>query len=167
VTGPGSGGLGARIVVEAKDATLSGERWRRELEAGRRNRGAGGGLGVVRGTHRIPGGARRVHVIDPCNVVVAWEPEAEGTDVLAAAYHLVRASVLHAAVAGAGTDMDTAALTETVRAAFDALDQFDKVERAAGTAKRALDELSKDADGLRAQLHGHLAKGLRLLDGAR
>lgn len=167
VAGPGSGGLGARLVVEAKDATLSGERWRRELEAGRRNRGAAGGLGVVRGTHRMPGGARRVHVVDPSNVVVAWEPEAEGTDVLAAAYHLVRASVLQAAVAGAGADVDRAALTETVRAAYDALDQFDKVDRAAGTARRALDELTKAADGLRAQLHAHLAKGLRLLDGAR
>ena len=167
LAGPGSGGLGARLVVEAKDATLSGERWRRELEAGRRNRGATGGLGVVRGTYRMPGGARRVHVVDPTNIVVAWEPEAEGTDVLTAAYHLVRASVLQAAVAGAGTDLDRAALTETVRAAYEALEAFDKVDRAAGTARRALDELGKAADGLRAQLHAHLARGLRLLDDAR
>jgi hypothetical protein len=158
----GTAGLDVRVVVEAKDATLSGERWRRELEAGRRNRGAAGGLGVVRGTARMPGGRRRVHVIDPANIVVAWDPDHDAPDVLAAAYLLVRAGAAQNAAAGSGSDVDRAAVADAMRQAYDALTGFDALDRAAGAARRNLDDLAKAADALRSALHGHLARGVRL-----
>lgn len=162
--GPGTArGLDIRVVVEAKDATLSSERWRKELDGGRRNRGAAAGLGVVRGAARMPGG-RRVHVLDPCNIVVAWDPQdPAGDDALCAAFLLVRAGAVQAVLAGSGDDLDRAALAETVNAAYEALVGFDAVEKAAGTARRGLDDLGRAADALRAALHGHLARGLRLL----
>jgi hypothetical protein len=167
VVGPAtSRGLDIRIVVEAKDASLSSERWRKELDAGRRNRGAAGGLGVVRGRGRMPGG-RRVHVIDGCNLVVAWDPDdPAGDDALCAALLLVRAGAVQSVLAGSGGDLDRAALAATVQAAYDALAGFDAVERAAGTARRGLDDLARASDALRAGLHAHLARGLRLLSSA-
>jgi hypothetical protein len=165
VGGHASRGLGVKVVVEAKDAGLSSERWRRELEAGRRNRSAAGGLGVVRDADRMPGGRRRVHVIDTCNIVVAWDPDTDPPDMLTAAYLLVRAGAVQAANAGTGDDTDRAALAEAVRDAYDALTGFDALDRAAGSARRSLDEIAKTADGLRAVLHGHLGRGLRLLGG--
>jgi len=156
-------GLDVRVVVEAKDATLSSERWRRELDAARRNRGAVAALGVVRGAARMPGG-RRVHVVDPCNVVVAWDPERDGDgDLLAAAYLLVRSAAVHAAGAGTGDELDRAALAAVVRDAYDSLSGFDAIDRAAGAARRGLDDLTKAADALRSSLHARLARGLRLV----
>ncbi len=155
--------LDVRIVVEAKDATLSSEKWRRELDAARRNRGAVAGIGVVRGAPRMPGG-RRVHVIDPCNVVVAWDPTADGADdLLAAAYLLVRSAAVQAVAAGSGDGLDRAALTSAVHDAYEALTGFDALDRAAGTARRGLEDLTKAADSLRSSLHAHLARGLRLV----
>lgn len=160
-------GLDVRVVIEAKDATLSSERWRRELDAARRNRGAVAALGVVRGAARMPGG-RRVHVVDPCNVVVAWDPERDGDgDLLAAAYLLVRSAAVHAAGAGTGDELDRAALAAAVRDAYDSLSGFDAIDRAAGAARRGLDDLTKAADALRSSLHARLARGLRLVSPGR
>ncbi|MCA1712556.1 MAG: hypothetical protein LC789_13360, partial [Actinobacteria bacterium] len=160
--GPGTArGLDIRVVAEAKDAALSAPRWAAELANGRRNRGAVAGLGVVRGAARMPGG-RRVHVIDACNIVVAWDPADDGDDLLCAAYLLVRAGAVQAALAGSGDDVDRAAIAETLAAAYAALAGFDAVDKAAGTARRGLDDLGRAADALRATLHGHLARGLRL-----
>lgn len=156
-----TGGADVRLVVEAKDSGLSSERWRRELEAGRRNRAAVAGLGVVRDPARMPGGRRRVLVLDPLNVVVAWDPARDPDDVLAAAYVLVRAAAVQAALAGTGDDEDRAALVRAVRDAYAALDGFDALDRATGTARRGLEDLSKAAEALKAALHGHLVRGMR------
>ena len=157
-----TGGLDVRLVVEAKDARLSSERWRRELDAGQKNRAAAAGLGVVRDPDRMPGGRRRVLVLDPLRVVVAWDPATDPDDVLAAAYALVRASAVQAVLAGTGGDDDRAELVRAVREAHGALDGFDSLERATGTARRGLEDLAKATDTLRAVLHAHLIRGLRL-----
>lgn len=155
-------GTEALVVVEAKDSRLSSEAWRRELDAGLRNRRAHAGLGVVRGADRMPGGRRRLLILDPTRIVVAWDPAVDADDVLAAAYAIARASAVQAACAGAGDAADRAALDTAVRDAYDALSGFDALDRAASNARRGVDDLAKATAVLRQRLHDHLARGLRL-----
>jgi hypothetical protein len=155
-----TGGTGARLVVEAKDTSLSSSRWVAELDNAMTNRRAHAGLGVVRRVGCMPG-RRRVHVIDPCRIVVAWDPDHEDDDdLLAAAFCLARAGAIQAATAGAD-GADHAAVARAVEQAFELLAGFDLLDRAASNARRGVDDLAKAAATLRTQLHAVLARGLR------
>lgn len=157
-----TGGAAVRVVVEAKDSTLSAARWRAELDAGLRNRGAHAALGVVRSADRMPGGRRRIALLDATRCVVAWDPAEDPADVLAAAYALVRASAAAAANAAAGDDdAERELLARAVRETYDALSGWDALDKAAGTARRGLDDLTRASTALRESLHAHLARGLR------
>lgn len=160
VAGRTTGGAAVTVAVEAKSASLSSAAWKRELGEARRNRGASGALGVVRGVDLMPGKSRAVFVVDPANVIVAWEP-GEPTDLLAAAYQLTRAAAVANALRDAGEGHpDAARLAAAMREAHAALDAFDVILRAEATSRRGLDEIRRAATQLRLTLERHLAEGL-------
>lgn len=154
-----------RLVVEAKDATLSPEAWRLELDAAKKNRGAVGALGIVKGTSHMPNGSR-IRVIDPLTILVAYDPAVDDEGLVAAAFHLVRAQA--ACIVHEGdADVDVAAIRSYLSTAAGLLVQFDKITKSATQARTHIDAVRTTADKLREDLLGCLQRALRLLDGER
>jgi hypothetical protein len=150
-----------RLVIEAKDASLGMEGWRKELDEARRNRGAVAALGVVRGVEHMPGNDR-LRVIDPLSFVMAFDPEIDDDDLLLAAYQLLRAQAACVALEGAG-EVDAGALRSQLAEAMDSLGRFDRVSRATEQAKAHLTTISLEAGRLREDLAAHLVRCLRLV----
>jgi hypothetical protein len=139
-----------RLAVEAKDKTLTAAQWRDELAAARKNRGCHAAIGIARGTSRMPG-ERLVSVLDPLNIVVAWDPEADGADVVAAAYQVLKAQAI-AACLDQESEIDAAAVRAHLRDALQSLDGFDRLRRQTQAAARAANDVTQISEQLKSAL---------------
>jgi uncharacterized protein YoxC len=154
-----------KIAVEAKDTSLTCDGWKAELARARKNRGAVAALGVARSTDHMPGD-KRVLILDPLNIVVAFDPEEEDVDLVSATYHLLRAQAACVALEGQDDEVDLPALRKCLTSSLEMLADFDRIERAAGSARKNLDDISKAAQKLETSLDATLRRALTLLDRA-
>lgn len=159
-----SGRREIRIVIEAKDMTLGLDAWRRELDAGRKNRAAVAALGVVKGVEHMPGGDR-LRVIDPLTYVVAYDPEVDDEDLILAAYQLLRAQAACVTLEGEG-EIDVAALRTQLTNGLESLTRLEKIRKAAEQAKNQVNTIVTNATALREDLETCLQRALRLINGA-
>lgn len=151
-----------RLAVEAKDKALTPAQWRDELAAARKNRGCHAAIGVARGTSRMPG-ERLICVLDPLNIVVAWNPELDGSDVVAAAYQVIKAQAI-AACLDQESEIDAAAVRGHLRDALQSLDGFDRLRRQTQAAARAANDATQIAEQLKSALSAQVLDALRLLE---
>jgi len=82
----------ARICVEIKDEArpMSVLAWTKLLAEARQNRAGHAALGMVPRIEQMPG-QRRLHLLSPTTFLLAYDPARDETDLLAAAYALLRA----------------------------------------------------------------------------
>jgi hypothetical protein len=165
---PAAPGRTARIVVEAKDRDrrASPAAWAELLDKARSNRGAVAALGLVRRVEQMPGGPRRLHVLNPTSYIVAYDPSA-GDDpaLVTAAYLLLKAHAWAAVLEDHGEhEIDLAALRAGLADSLEALAGFDSLTKTTAGARKQLDELDKTTTSLRASLRNRLEATLRLLD---
>lgn len=154
-------GLQARLVVEAKNQSLSLAAWRRELDEAKKNRGATAALGLVRSCELMPGGDR-LRVIDSLTYILAFDPASDDDELLLAAYQLLRIQAL-SQLSDAGDEVDVLAVQKCVAKALEALADFDKITRAARLAINQVGGIATTADGLREELVRSLQTALALL----
>lgn len=150
-----------KLVIEAKDATLSAARWSTELDKARNNRGAGAALGIVNGREHMPGG-RSIHVLDPLRMLVCHERGA-APDVVLAAYHLLRVQAVQATVGDARLGTDVAALQRQVDDTLAALEGFDALDRAVSQSAKASATAAAASERLRRTLASHVSRLSELL----
>jgi hypothetical protein len=149
-------GRTVRLVVEAKDATMSAARWSAELDRARANRGAAAALGVVNGRRHMPG-RRSLHVLDPLRIVVCHE-RGSSPDVLLAAYHLLRVQAVQATAADDMPGLDLAALQRQVDEMLAVLDGFDALDRAVSQTAKASSAAAAASEKLRRSLATQVAR---------
>lgn len=154
-----------RLAVEVKAKSLTCDGWKAELEAARRNRDAVAALGIARTVTGVPGG-RRVLVLDPLNVVVAFDPETDDSDIITAAYHLLRAQAACVVLEGESDELDTASIRARLASAIEDVDRLGKIDRAAGSARKSLDEIVEVAHRAREAVDNHVRAALLLIEGA-
>lgn len=149
-----------KLVIEAKDARLGAGAWRRELEEAASNRGAAGGIGVVRSRSSMPG-EDLVRCIGPAMYLVVFDPETGEDDLLVAVYQLVRAQAVAASVrTETGT---TIAVQQELERALDCIAQMLKIVRLAEQIKAGAITISAEAAAVRETLEERLNRALRLL----
>jgi len=152
-----------KIAIEVKDKTLTCEGWKQELEAARKNRRAVAALGISRSIDHLPGD-KSILVLDPLNIVVAFDPANDDVDLVTAAYHLLRAQAACTALDGLDDELDVTGLRKHLVKGMEGLLEFDKIERATNNARKHLDEVTKTAQKLAMSLDTQLRGALTLLD---
>jgi hypothetical protein len=162
---PASRGHVIKVAVEAKDARLTCERWRIELEVARKNREAVAAIGVARSVEHIPG-HQRVFILDPLHIVVAFDPKEDEEWVLYTIYHVVRAQAAAVVLVGETQAFDVVALQKKLSKARELLTDFDKLDKAVLGARSQLDTIDKTSDRLRDNLTTVLDEAAAILASA-
>jgi hypothetical protein len=156
-------GADVRIVVEAKSAAgWHVERWRASLRTARQNRGAAAAIGLVSSRDLMPSG-RLIHVIDPTTVLVALDPSEPDPDLLLAAYQVIRLQAVTTTLAATAPGVDVAAIGTHLDAAITALAGLDRIDKAAGTARRAIEDIAKAVGAVRDDVSAHVQRALTVI----
>ena len=110
-------------------------------------------------------GQRRLHLLSPTSYLLAYDPAHDDTDLLAAAYALLRAHTWTDVLAQQkpATTVDLPALRTALVAGLYALDGFDQISKHSNAARRSLDQLDKTSTNLRADLRDRIQTALSAL----
>lgn len=149
---PGGGTSPGRLVFEAKNRTRLGlDAVRRELYSAKENRKAASALMLCASQEEMPVRGQSIVVLDQFTLVVAWSPETGDDELVRAAYLLLKMSALTSGASRHG-GIDATEMQRQLQVAVGHLNDFTKIDRHAGAAGKALDDLQATALGLRIKL---------------
>ena len=150
------GGLDkARIVIEAKNQSLSRHDWEREAKGAKENRAAGSFLGLCKHVEDMPT-AGRLMVLSPNEIVIAFNPEIDDVELLALTYQLLKLN----AVRGFGS-LDEVSVEEVNGAlveALTALERFDGISKQVSAIRNSADKIKQEADAIRESVRRSLRR---------
>lgn len=145
-----------RIVFEVKTGRLSRPEAVRELDRARAEREADFAVLVVAREEKVPAKMRPFREYGGDKMIVAFDPDADGSLGLEVAYALARARVLMSRSEGEG--IDSAAIRDGVQRALDAMDDVRRIRSQLTGAKTSIDKaddyLVEMADRVRQRLRG-------------
>jgi hypothetical protein len=141
-----TGGRELRVVVEAKDRSLSRRVLAEELTAARANRGAAIALAVFTPEH-APAGVSPFALVGT-DVYAVYDPEADGGVGLEAAFRVARVMAL-LTLRETGGQVDVAAISEALQDVQFAVDNVRKMKARLTTIGSAAQEFSSLLDELR------------------
>lgn len=139
----------SRIVLEAKNKSLSKLDWEREAQGSKQNRGAIGFIGLCKHLADMPN-ASRILILDSRSIVVAYNPEVDDLQLLALVYQLVKLNTL--SNAGSSDDIDLGEVSNSLESALKALEKFDLITKNASAIRNSADAITKDANLVRNQI---------------
>ena len=139
----------SRIVLEAKNKSLSKLDWEREAQGSKQNRGAIGFIGLCKHLADMPN-ASRILILDSRSIVVAYNPEVDDLQLLALVYQLVKLNTL--SNAGNSEDIDLGEVSNSLESALKALEKFDLITKNASAIRNSADAITKDANLVRNQI---------------
>ena len=145
----------ARIVIEAKNQSLSRLDWEREAKGAKENSAAGSFLGLCKHVDDMPT-AGRLMVLSPNEIVIAFNPEVDDAELLALTYQLVKLN----AVRGFGS-LDEVSVVEVNHAlveALAALERFGDISKQVSAIKNSADRIKQGADAIRESVQQSLRK---------
>lgn len=157
-------GVVALFEAEDPEHALSLSGWVDYLESAKANGGATAALGIVASPEQMPGGGR-VRVICETMLLVAFDPEVDGTELVLACYQLLCLQAVSVALAGSAAHVELGELRRDLDAAMDALAGFDTITKATSRARVNLDQVDTGALGARQQLSAILARCAQRLAG--
>jgi hypothetical protein len=136
------------IVFEVKTGKLSKNDALRELDRAKEDRTADFAILVVPNDSKVPARMRQLREYNGDKLIVAFDPEAEGTIALEVAYSLARARVLMSRSEGDGVDAQ--GIHDSVERALNAMERVRAVKNTLtgaqtqiGKAKDVLDEMAE------------------------
>lgn len=135
-----------RVVIEAKNKSLSKLEWEKEAIGSKENRAAKGFLGMCKNLSDMPN-ANRVLILDPQTFVIAFDPEIDDPNYLGLVYQMVKMATL-----GSTGQLDEVNIAEVNRAlddALKALEKFDSITKSAAAIKNSADSVIKEANSIR------------------
>ena len=135
-----------RVVVEMTDSTRAG--WSDYLDEAERNRGARGGLGLVRSPTQL--GGSRLLTLGPRRIVLAFDPDRDDPDLLRAVLHLLRLSAQ--AAARQSDDGELEVVADKISAALDALARIGAIRTAADGIRKSALKVDNEAVALETTL---------------
>jgi hypothetical protein len=143
-----------RIVFEAKNRKLSRNDALGELDRALGERDAEFAVLVVPTEEKVPARMRPLREYNGDKLVVAFDPDGEGTLALELAYSLARARVLMQRSESDG--IDASAVHDTVERALQAMEDVRKIKSTLSGAKTSIDKARDLIDGMAAQVRDHL-----------
>jgi hypothetical protein len=156
----------ARMVVEAKNRSLSKLDWEREAEGSMSNRGATGFIGMCKHFDDMPNKSRLL-VLGSQSVVIAFDPEIDDFQMLSLVYQLVKLNTL--STTGHLDEVNIAEVNKSLEEAAKALDKLNAISKSATVIRNAADTMIRDIESLRGAVSQHLesaqaaiSKGLSL-----
>ncbi|MEA2271935.1 MAG: hypothetical protein QOI98_643 [Solirubrobacteraceae bacterium] len=145
-----------RIVFEAKNSKLSKPKAFEELDRGMRERDADFAVLVVPVDDKLPARTTQLREYNGDKLLVAWDPDSDGTLTLEVAYSLARARVLMKRSDGDG--IDAGALRATVERALDAMADVRRIKQQLTGAKTTIDGATSILDGMASGVRAYLAE---------
>jgi hypothetical protein len=143
-----------RIVFEAKNAKLSKPKAFEELDRGMRERDADFAVLVVPVDEKLPAKTHQLREYNGDKLLVAYDPESEGTLTLEVAYSLARARVLMARADGDG--IDAGALRDTVDRALAVMGDVRKIKSQLTGAETSIGNARSILDDMATRVRAHL-----------
>ena len=145
-----------RIVFEAKNSKLSKPKAFEELDRGMRERDADFAVLVVPVDDKLPARTTPLREYNGDKLLVAWEPERDGTLTLEVAYALARARVLMTRSDGDG--IDAGALRDTVERALGAMDEVRRIKQQLTGAETSIGNARSILDAMADRVRAHLGE---------
>ena len=151
-----------RVVVEMSDSAR-GAGWGPYLAEAERNRGALASIGLVRSPDQLNGnsmislGARRI--------VLAYDPESDGPDLLRTVVQLSRLAAIAAARSDNSGEIHAA--QEKIDEALVTLGKIDSIDKLASQISKSAIKISGDSGGLRTELTRLLKQAAAALAGVK
>lgn len=150
-----------RVVVEMSDSHRGGA-WGPYLDEAERNRDALASLGLVRSAEQL--GGHSLVSLGSRRLVLAFDPETDGVDLLRTVVQLLR---LSAEAAARGRSSGEAHLAEEkIAEALAVLGRIDVVAKSAGLIRQHVSTISNEAEGLRVELSRLLTQAQSALGAA-
>jgi hypothetical protein len=143
----------ARVVVEAKNKSLSKLEWEREAAGSKSNRGATGFVGLCKHFDDMPN-RNRLLILDAQSVVIAFDPELDDFQMLSLVYQLVKLNTL--STTGHLDEVNIAEVNRSLDEAAKALEQLNAISKNATAIRNAAKSIIDDA----ASLHGSVSQHL-------
>ena len=150
-----------RVVIEMSDSAR-GAGWGPYLAEAERNRGALASIGLVRSAEQLNGNS--VITLGARRIVLAYDPEADSSDLLRTVVQLSRL----AAVAAARSDNsgEIHAAQDKIDEALLTLSKIDSIDKLASQISKSAIKISGESDGLRTELTRLLKQAAAALAGA-
>jgi hypothetical protein len=145
-----------RIVFEAKNSKLSKPKAFAELDEGMRERDADFAVLVVPVDDKLPAKTTQLREYAGDKLLVAWDPDDDGTLTLEVAYSLARARVLMKRADADG--IDAGALRATVERAVGAMEEVRKIKQQLTGAETSITNAKSILDAMAARVRGHLGE---------
>jgi hypothetical protein len=145
-----------RIVFEAKNSKLSKPKAFEELDRGMRERDADFAVLVVPIDDKLPAKTTQLREYNGDKLLVAWDPDRDGSLTLEVAYSLARARVLMKRADADG--IDAGALRATVERAVGAMEEVRKIKQQLTGAETGIANAKSILDAMAARVRGHLGE---------
>jgi hypothetical protein len=149
------------IVFEVKTGKLSKNDALRELDRAKEDRTADFAILVVPSETKVPARMRQLREYNGDKLIVAFDPEAEGTIALEVAYSLARARVLMNRSEADG--IDATAVRDSVERALNAMEMVQRIKSQLTGAQTQIGRVKDTIDDMADQVRDHLRNVDRLV----
>jgi hypothetical protein len=156
-----SGPARGSIVFEVKTGKLSKNDALRELDRAKDDRTADFAILVVPSETKVPARLRQLREYNGDKLIVAFDPETDGTIALELAYSLARARVLMNRSEGDG--IDAAAVRDSVERALNAMEMVQRIKSQLTGAQTQIGRVKDTIDDMAEQVRDHLKNVDRLV----
>lgn len=136
----------ARMVMEAKNKSLSKLDWEKEAKGSKENRAATGFIGMCKHLSDMPNGSRLL-ILDAQSIVLAYNPDLDDPQLLALVYQVVKMNTLNNAGGFDGIDM--AEVNVSLQEALKSLERFDALGKQVSAIENAAKAIRKEAGEIR------------------
>lgn len=136
----------ARMVMEAKNKSLSKLDWEKEAKGSKENRAATGFIGMCKHLSDMPNGSRLL-ILDAQSIVLAYNPDLDDPQLLALVYQVVKMNTLNNAGGFDGIDM--AEVNVSLQEALKSLERFDALGKQVSAIENAAKSIRKEAGEIR------------------
>ena len=151
-------------MFEAKHEKLSKPKAFKQLDAAMRQREADYAVLVVPAEDELPARTRALHEYNGDKLLVAWDPDGDGSLTLEVAYSLARARVLMSRADGDG--IDAGALRDSIERTLGAMEDVRRIKQQLTGAETSIDNARSILDAMAGHVRALLAEmDQRLLAG--
>jgi hypothetical protein len=145
----------AKVVLEAKNKAFSKKEWESEAAGSKKNRGATGFIGLCKHLSDMPT-ASRLLILDSQNIIVQYNPEEDGVDLLVLVYQIVKMNTLNAS--GQLDGLDIAEVNLNLQEALKSLESFNQIGKDASAITNAAKRIALQSENIREEVSLSIAK---------
>lgn len=150
-----------RLVLEAKNSSLTKKDWEKEIKGAKANRGATGFIGLCKHLKDMPNSSKLM-IMDPQTIIIQFNPETEDLTFLALVYQIVKMNVLNNA--GSLDGVDIAEINMSLQDAISELDEFVQLKKNASAIENSAKAIKAQADKIKSgvqQKIGQIQQAIR------